>query len=264
MTSRPASAVDQALSALRRERHFEALQPPLAVLSESDDPRVREALLAKFQSLATRGDTGCAVRAALLHALCRHVTAAELPLLEEAVRTYELDGKVEVAANLRANALLAMNEIDPDLAGYHAVRLIHEAGPGVVAVQLLASQGQFLPLYDCALRLPSGSPEVLGECLRSLTAAPLSVLAELVERHRSSEEETVLLGLFDLLLARGGFADCILDFLRTTSSDPLFQWLVSTIVAQRREDLLPSLREMAETEPDRTRRNILRDSLALL
>jgi hypothetical protein len=46
----------------------------------------------------------------------------------------------------------------------------------------------------------------VAECLRSLTDLPASLLPSLVERFRESDDEIVLLGLFDLLLAHAARA----------------------------------------------------------
>jgi len=81
---------------------------------------------------------------------------------------------------------------------------------------------------------------------------------------RDCQDEIILLGLFDLLLTSSDFNDYILSFLSETRLDAVFQWLVTTLVASRREDMLPALQRMGKSERDRTRRNILRDALSLV
>jgi hypothetical protein len=247
------------------------LEASLEILAEADDPRVREALVAKYAEGENQGDRGAMLRTALMRALRRHATMDDLPLIERAARTYEHlpPLNTEVAESLRAVALLTMNEVDQALASFHAVRLLSEPAalsgePALTAVKLLAGHGQLLPLYHYALTTdPQQAPEVTAECLRNLTGAPLPVVHELAERYRECQDELVLLGLFDLLLPSPEFSDYVLAFLRETRLDAVFQWLVTTLVAARREDLLPALRQMADTEPDRTRRNILKEALTL-
>ncbi len=262
-------AVERALAALRKERHALRLEGPLETLAEADDPRIREALLARYAQAETQGDTGAILRTALIRALRHHAATADAPFLERAARTYEGVLQNEVAMSLRAAALVTLNEVDPTLAAYHAVRLLFEPAalsgePALTAAKLLASQDQPLPLYRFALAPPPGAaPEVAAECLRGLKAAPPSILRELAETSRDCQDETILLGLFDAILDRPELGDVVLDFLRDTRLDGMFQWLVASLVAARREDMLPEMRRMAETDPDRTKRNMLRDALEL-
>src|SRR5262249_34190814 len=145
-----------------------------------------------------------------------------------AVSTYEFlpPGPSEVAAELRAVALVTLNELDGTLAGFHAVHLLTDkhtssmsGEPAVTAARVLAAQAESLALYLYVLRHDSGISEVFGECLRGLTALPRALLVPLVERYIDSRDEIVLLGLFDLLLAReadDSFHELILEFLATT------------------------------------------------
>jgi hypothetical protein len=264
-------AIERALATLGSEKHLHRLESPLQVLAEADDGRIRGALVAKYAEAETRGDTGAMLRTAIVRALRRHASRDDVPLLERAATTYEHLPPLgtEVAESLRAAALIAMNEVEQPLASFHAVRLLFEPAalsgePALTAAKVLASQDQLLPLYQYASTAdPAVAPEVCAECLRSLIGAPLPVLREIAARFRECQDEIVLLGLFDLLLTHAEFNAYILGFLAETRLDAVFQWLVTTVVATRREDLLPGLRSMRESDPDRTRRNILRDALSL-
>ena len=265
-------AIERALATLSTEKHFHRLEAPLQLLAEAVDPRVREALVAKYAEAEKRGDRGAMLRTAILRALRRHATGEDLAVLERAARTYERlpPNDTEVAESLRAAALIAMNEIDEALASFHAVRLLFEPAalsgePALTAAKVLASQGELLALYHYSSTTdPLAAPEISAECLRNLTGAPLPVLRELAERLRDCQDEIILLGLFDLLLTSSDFNDYILSFLSETRLDAVFQWLVTTLVASRREDMLPALQRMGKSERDRTRRNILRDALSLV
>lgn len=267
-----ADAIEQALAMLRREKHLHRLEKPLQLLAEAEDPRVLGSLVARFAEAEKGGDTGAMLRTAIMRTLRRHARGENVPLLERALKTYEHLPPLgtEVAESLRAAALITMNEVDQALASFHAVRLLFEPAalsgePALTAVKVLASQEQQLPLYQYVSTAdPAMTPEINGECLRSLVGAPLPVLHELAARSRECQDEIVLLGLFDLLLTCTDFNEYILSFLAETRLDAMFQWLVTTVVATRREDLLPGLQGMRDSEQDRTRRNVLRDALGLI
>lgn len=274
--------IDCALRLVEVATHPEALQEALDALAESDDPRLRPALLARYTSLAANGprrDPGCFQRAALLRALRPLARKDDAALLEEAVRTIECmppfapPNRGDVAAGLRSVALVALNEVDETLAGYHAVRLLMDqytspmsGEPAATAARVLAAQGHVLPLYEYLLAPLPGSAEVVAECLRGLDEMPMSLLRPLIERFAASDDEIVLLGLFDLLLTRddsAAFTDVVLDFVRTTRQYNVYRYVVSVIVARRRKDLIAELAALVGDEPDRVKAEILREALAL-
>ncbi len=219
-----------------------------------------------------RHDPGGTIRIAILRALRPLARREDTPLLERAAATYEfLYG--EATGDLRAAALIALNEVDDVLAGYHCVRLLTDphtsamsGEPARTAVRILALHGQLLPLYAYVTGEGGGVADVLAESLRSLTAIPASLLPPLVERYGGSGDEIVLLGLFDLLLARDDRAahtGFILDFLRATPLHNIYRYLVSILVASRDEALIAPLIGLAATERDRDKAAILRAALAL-
>jgi hypothetical protein len=191
-------------------------------------------------------------------------------LFARAAMTYE-HRYGEVAGDLRAAGLLALSGVDSSLAGFHAVRLLHDAHtspmsgePAVTAARVLAAIEQPLPLYACVLRDGDVAGEVLGECLRGLTALPAMLVPSLIERYRDSRDEVVLLGLFDLLLAHPAsaeFVGVVRDFLRTTALLDLYRSLVATIVAGRDAGWLEQLRRMAAEEKHPAKAAILREAL---
>jgi hypothetical protein len=230
---------------------------------------------AQCEGSGPRRDAGCHLRAALVRALRPVVLWQDRDLLERAASTYEFlpPGRSEVAAGLRAAALVTLNEIDQTLAGFRAVRLLTDTytssmsgEPAVTAARVLATQGESLPLYAYVLAPEARVSEVLGECLRSLTVLPRSLLAPLVDRYLASRDEIVLLGVFELLIAREAdtsFDDTILDFLADTRLYNIYRYLVTTIVASRRDDLRRSLEARAAGEADRTKADILARALAV-
>jgi hypothetical protein len=269
---------------IETESHPDVVQAALDVLdmcAATADPRARSAIVAAYAAFAEgrRRDPGCFARTTLMRAL-RHVARQDdVGLVERAVTTYEFmppfTGPTggDVAAGLRSVALVTLNEIDETLAGYHGVRLLVDrytspmsGEPATTAARVLAVQGQLLPLYACVLQAAPGVPEVVGECLRQLTALPASLVAPLAERYLASDDEIVLLGLFDLLLAHEAhtsFHNTVLDFLHTTRFYNLYRYLVNSIVASRRKELVEALAALAGTEQDRVKAEILAEALDL-
>jgi hypothetical protein len=272
--------VDYALQLVRSEKQAEVIEAALDVLIAARHPDVRSLLLAGYaacESGTGRGDLGCHRRTDLLRRLRPLARMEDRALLEHALLTYAFlpPGRVEVGANLRSQALVVLNDLDDALAGYHAVHLLNDTlehtsemsgEPAVTAAQVLASQGQTLPLYAYVLRAEPARPEVIGECLRNLTALPVSLVSRLVQRYRVSGDEIILLGLYDLLLAHPAeepFGGVILEFLTTTRFSNLYRYLVSTIVASRRADLIAPLAKLAKNERDPAKKAILDEALAL-
>lgn len=271
----PGERAEYALKLLRSERDPEVLLAAVRALGEREDASLRPALLEKYEYCDANGarrDQGGAIRAAILHALRPVALPEDAPLFERAATTYEfLYG--ESTGDLRAAALLALNEADHRLAGYHAVRLLSDpytsemsGEPAVTAARVLESQDQLLPLYAYAAGDGPRNPEVVAEALRGLSSLPPSLLPALVERYGESEDEMELLGLFDLLLAhpaREEYTGFVLRFLRTTTSYNIYRYLVSTLLTRHADTMRGPLLEIAREERDRRRAEILREALAL-
>lgn len=270
-----AAQVRAASVLLQTARTLEATQIALGVLTAAPSVELRPLLLAKYAACDADGvknDPGGLIRIVLLQALRPLVLPEDTALLERAASTYEfLFG--EATGDLRAAALLVLNEADDRLASFHCVRLlvdqytsIMSGEPAVTAVRILASQGQLLPLYAYVTQGAGMVADVIAECLRGLTALPPSLLPPLVARYAANEDEIVLLGLFDLLLARDDrdeYRDTIVTFLRTTTLHNIFRYLVSVLVAGRDPIATAALVALADVEHDPLKREILRDALEL-
>ena len=173
-----------------------------------------------------------------------------------AVHEYLPPGPQEVAGGLRAAALVTLAHLDERLAGFHAVRLIADPDPltptmsgepALTAVRVLAAQDQLTVLYGWLASAGPKAPEPVAEALRAMAAVPASIVLHLVDRMRSSRDEVVLLGLFDLLLAipeAERFEGFVLEFLRDTELKDLFGAIAATIIASHRERLIQGLREI--------------------
>ena len=270
-----AAQLDYVAQCFERDADAAVIKAALAVLAAGEYPQLRPLLLAKFRYCAgdpSRRDQGGGIRSLILHTLRPLVQPADIPLLEQAASTYEfLFG--EAAGDLRAAALLTLNEVDDNLASYHCARLLIDpytsimlGEPAATAVRILAAQGQTLPLYGYLIREQGGIADVLAECLRSLTVLPASLLPPLVERYLTSEDEIVLLGLFDLLLARPDRPDYqahLLEYLRDTTLYNSYRYLITAIIASRDEPFIAALARLQTTDRDREKQALLKEALEL-
>ncbi len=254
----------------------DTLEAALAELAEQETPELRAAILARYDVCTTdprQRDAGCYVRSALLRALRPLVLPVDRPLLEAAINTYEYlpPGRSEVASGLRAAALIALNEVDPVRAGYHGVRLLWDARtsgmsgePAATAAAMLGAQDQVLPLYAYLWQPHPAGSEVIGACLRNLITLPDSLLSALIAHYQGSEDEIVLLGLSDLLLAHPARALCI-PVLRELLDRPrlpnLFRYLVLTMRASRQEAWIAELKRLQREERIPIRVESLREAL---
>jgi hypothetical protein len=265
----------ETLAVLRKARSADAIRAALEMLPPAD-PAVREAIVARYEQIAAaprRWDADCALRTALLRGLRTCAVATDRDLLERAARTYEYGTAGEVAANLRAAALLVLSNMDEALAAFHAVRLLGEAArgsrePALTAVRLLVVLGQPLPLYAKLLHGRAEGEEA-AECFRGLAGAPDFVLLDLAERWSDSGDEIALLGLLDALLDAlpdrpepEPFEAVLLEFLRESPHLDLVRYLATAVVARHREPLIEALREGPWPVP--ARREIVEDALRLL
>lgn len=271
LASDPREQAAYAANLLPKERNAEVLLLALSILETRTDPALHAALVQKYayyDANGTRRDPGGTIRIALLRVLRPISLFEDIPLFERAVSTYEfLFG--EAAGDLRAAGLLALQEIDPTLAGYHCVRLLTDqytsimsGEPALTAAHVLIAQRQLLPLYGYLTREGDGAAEVIAESLRNLTDLPPSLLPALIERYRTSSSELILLGLFDLLLShatRAEHLDTIFDFLQTTERYNLYRYLLLVLFRDPDEGIRQRLQAMLANEEDPEKVDIWRE-----
>ena len=281
LADRPAERFALAMQMVEKECNADAVIAALKVLEAAEDERARRALLARYDACnqdGARRDPGGAIRIAVLRALQPIAWPEDAALFARAATTYE-HRFGEVAGDLRAAGVLGLAALDATLAGFHAVRLLHDSHtspmsgePAVTAARVLAGIGQPLPLYACVVREANRPPErppelpgeVLGECLRGLTEMPAALVHAVVARFNHSDDEIVLLGLFDLLLehpARPEFVPYVRDFLCSTDLLDLYRSLVATLIAGRDPAWLGELRRLAAEERHAGKAAILREAL---
>lgn len=256
-------------------RDLEVIRPALAVLGQANDPSLRPVLHEKYvwcETQPVRRDSSGFIRAGIVKALTPIIHTDDQPILLRALTTYQMQGLYELCAELRAAALIALNDLDPDLAAYHAARLLGDpltsfsGQPALTAVHLLGAQQNFAPLFALAV-WRAGRADVIAECLRQLTTTPAELMPLLIERYREEENEEIMLGYFDLLLGRAdsaAWAEEIDSFLRATTLLDLYGLVVTQIVASRNEPLIARLQILAADESDPAKRPLLDHALTLL
>lgn len=266
--------VELGMVLLGRAKNPEAIASALGTLGNSADPRIRQVIAQKYEALNAeprRRDSGCFQRTALVRALRGRATTDDIASLETALWTVEIIGRFDAASELRAAAMLTLNDVDGSLACFHAARLLSDAHemsgePAVTAARLLAMREQLLPLYALVAG-GGGMPEVSAECLRGLTALPVSLVNRLLAQYRDEKEATVVVGLFDLVIghpSRSEFAGFVASFLDRTQSIDLYRFVVSSVVASRDPVLIDLLRRpdgLGENSPKGT---VLREALGLM
>jgi hypothetical protein len=268
----PVAQGELAVSYVTKSKNMELLRPALNVLQARLDPALRPLLHDKYHWCAAvpeRNDSGGVVRAAIIRALQPIIHQDDLPILRQGLVSYQMVGMYEVTAELRVAALIALNDLDPDLAALFAARFLNDprnsnsGEPALTAIRLLAAQQDVATLFGFAAWPNAGAQET-AEALRSLVDLPASMVPFLIEQYHEREDEQILLGLFDLLLAhpaRAQWHDTIEDFLRTTRLLDLYALIVTQIVASRDESLIRMLRELAAGERDRIRYELLQNAL---
>ena len=112
----------------------------------------------------------------------------------------------------------------------------------------------------------TGRSDVLAEGLRNLTDLHADLLPLLIERYGESEDEQVILGLFELLLGhttRDSWREWMERWFRTTTVMDLYGIVAMQVVGSRSEVLITMLRQVRATEADGLRRQMLDQALTL-
>ena len=276
--------VSLAIQVVRAEKDVRAVRAALDVLRAQPTWDAKPALLERYAALAADGvkrDAGTYLRAAILQALRPLLKPADVALLEDATAKYEYlpPTHSEEAGLLRSTALVVLNEVDPTLAAFHAVRLLNDpetsplsGEPSLTAVRLLAAQDNRLPLYAYVLyqdrfrQPPPPLSEVISECLKSLAGLPASLLPPVIQRYAESADEAVLVGLVDLALEYGNepaTAGFLRGFLRGTRQYAVYRYLVVRLVTDHNAHFLPDLARLAAEDDDPRRLASLDEALAL-
>jgi hypothetical protein len=280
LAGQPDEQTTFALSLLSPGQPRDVLQAALQVIHERPTQAARPALHALYDHFAAKQgsrDPGAFMRSRILSALRPMVGPPDEALLTIALLTYEFPPPAfkEEGALLRSTALAALNEVEDRLAAYHAARLLVDeytdpmsGEPALTAAGLLGAHGEMLPLYAYAMQpVERGMPEVIGECLRQLTALPVELVDSLIRRHGESTHVSVLVGLFDLLIRhREGpqAMDYLHDMLRSARNLDAHYYLATALATSAQEPLIELVIEAANVEQNPGRLRSLFDVFSIL
>lgn len=265
----------RALELVHQSRDLELTRFVIGVIGDLEQPSMRNELVRKYDwcdEQPNRRDGGGFIRAAIIRALRPISGPSDVPLFIRGVQTYEHDGAWETCADLRAAALLAMNDVNSEIAANIAARFLHDpeetlsGEPATTAISLLASHSNLAPIFGM-VSWGIGRPDVVAEGLRNLVDIPTELVPVLVDRFIASENEQIILGLFDLLLghrSRDEWSETIAEWFRTTTVMDLYGIIAVQIVASRSEQLIAMLRSLRHHESDRLRCELLDQALTLV
>lgn len=258
----------------------EVILAALQTLTHTPWAAARPPLIELYQYYGGRGqrlDPAAYLRAAIMRALREIVMPENIPFLAQVAETYVFPPPEfkEEGAMLRSAALLALAEVEDDLARYHAVRLLaneHTDGmsgePALTAAKVLAAQGEILPLYFYVMQ--DGArvlPEVVSTCLSNLTTLRPDLLPGLLSRYADSTHEVILVGLFDLLLNhRAGVqgVEFLTQFLQQSQQLDAYRYLVVTMVTSGKRDVVQYLIDASRVGLPKAKVAILREAMALV
>lgn len=256
-------------------RDLDTVRRAIGLIGEAEDPAFRDDLQRKFNwchEQPTKRDGGGYIRAAVVRAIRPISDPGDATMFQHAMSSYEIDGSMELNGDLRAAGMLAMNDIDPDLAANWAARLMLDpqmtfsGDPANTAIRLLASHGNLAPIFGM-VSWGKNRTDVLAEGLRNLAELHDDLLPILVERYIENEDDQIILGLFDLLLehrTRDSWTARIEQWFRTTTVMDLYGIVAIQLIASRSESLITMLRNLRKTETDGMRTKMLDDALALV
>ena len=271
-----------AVELLGATEDVELLAAAIDVLVAQPGSDLRVALHARYEALNAnpkKRDPGGFLRAAIIRTLQPVAGADDALLFERACDTHEATpADVNGPAILRAAGLAALAAVDAPVAALRAAGLLARTDrvspmtgePAVTAARVLAALGETAALYLYAETALTGDGPMLGEVIaaavRGLGQLPAGLLLALAERPRA-RDGMVAAACVDAVI--GHAADATLSawlsrLLRTTPEDDLYAFAITSIVANRAGQMLPTLFEVARHETAGARLRILDDSLAML
>lgn len=275
----PKAQGDYAVTLLQARYGTEVALAAVQTLTRQPWSPARAALLdlyAHYSAHSQKLDPSAYLRAAILRALREIVLPADAPFLAQAAETFVFPPPQfkEEGAMLRSAALLALVEVEDELARYHAVRLLANehtdpmsAEPALTAAKVLAAQGETTALYFYVMQDGAHTlPEVVSTCLSNLVTLRTDLLASILSRYGDSKYEVVLIGLFDLLLNhRAGLqgATFLTDFLQQGQHLDAYRYLTVTMVTSGKRDVVQLLLDVSKVGLPKAKAAILREALAL-
>ncbi len=272
----PAARRELAREILEQEANAELLMAALQALGDQvrvEDHGVLCGLYSWLEEDFRRRDPGGMVRVEVLRVLWHLRLRDDLELAEAASTRVErsLNGNGEV---IRAAGLALLGVLDPDVAAFRAAAMLSRvdahpmnAEPALTAARLLGSLGHSVALATHVLRPPRSEPsEVTAECIRGLSGLPVRHIQPVLDAFASSTDEVVLLGLGDLVVSLEpgeAVSDAVREMLTGADTPEVYGFLVTAIVASRRDDLLAVLLGTLPREVRQARLQLAHEALQL-
>ena len=268
-----------AVTLVTRKQPRNVQQMALRVLAKNPTLAARPVLLEHygwFMGDGPKRDPGAYVRGAVLAALRPIAHPDDLALAVQAVLTYEFLPPAfrEEGALLRAGGLLIVADLDDRIARFLAARLLGDefnetmsGEPGLTAIRVLASLDETLPLYQYAVGNATGKlPELVSECLRSLTSLPVLLVPPLVERFAAEENPAIKIGLWDLLIQHQAGPQELPVLARALAREndlDILRYLAIGMLTTHHTALVDLVRQQARREKERHRLVVLREALEI-
>ena len=244
-----------------------ALQSLGEAIRPADGPLLR-ALYADFDAAGAKRDPGGDVRVEVLKALWHLRSGEDIALAVRARNTFErtLQANGEM---IRAAGLALLGVLDPPRGITEAVLVLgrddadllrasspQNGEPALTAVRLLASLGETSPLLLYVLLGSAPSTEVTGEALRGIVPLGPDVLQPILQNLVRKDDDGLLVAVCDVLVElppSAGQSNLVAILLDAPLRGEVYEFVVSSIVASRREDLIAMVLESLPREMSRKR-----------
>lgn len=252
----PEALHDFAMEVLADEGSPELVKLALESLGEqvrAVDGAALRGLYDDFDRDGAKKDPGGNVRVEVLRALWHLRSQDDLALAFRARSTFErtLQGNGEM---IRAAGLALLGVLDPGRGAVEAVLVLGRddadllkassamtGEPALTAVRLLASLGESNAVLLYVLSGKAPNSDVTGEALRGLATLDAGVLEPILMDLARSDDDGLLVAVCDVLVEIPS-SPSVETIVRTLLDSPargeVYQFLVSSIVASRREDLI--------------------------
>lgn len=281
LRSDQAALHDFAVEVLADEANPEIVKLALESIGErvrGSDHAVLRDLYSYFDSDGPRKDPGGDVRVEVLRILWHLRSTSDIELAMRArdtvERTFQANGEMIRAAGL---ALLAV--LDPPRAATEAVLVLGRddqdllrassqmtGEPALTAVNVLAATGESNALLLYVLSGAAPTPEVTAAALKGLTGIDLDVLRPILAGLAGSEDDGVLMAVCDAIIALPpdpSLQSIAIRLLNSPTRGELYEFIASSIVASRREELIAALLESLPKEMSRKRLAAAKTALEL-
>lgn len=266
---------EHVLSILEDEANPEIILRALEVFGDIVRPMDRLALREVYDYFDENGpkrDPTGPIRVEVLRVLWHLRSSEDLLFAKHAARTFEpgLNGNGEM---IRAGGLALLGAIDPIAGCLEASRVLgtrdaseFSGEPSATAIRLLASHGENAALLMYALDPPPIPGELAAEAIRSLAGVPIEYLSDLLIEAGRTENEAIMVGLADLVGQLPPSEEVLAvtaELLGNAPRPEIYDFLVSSIVASRRQDLIGVFVASLPAEMSQKRLKIALDALRL-